>query len=392
MSPSHRHHGMNSAVRNCLEGIVRDATARYSARELWPSHPLEFSPDVRWNLYVGAAGVIWALKHLASSGVSIDLPDISETVRALLAPNRAWIRGGNNSALGTDGLLMGDAGILLLAARLGQLASVENQIALAVDANQDNPAREFMWGSSGTALTSLWLFEWTGKDIWADRFRRDVGILWERLEPVEAAGCHLWSQSLYGHEAFHVGAVHGFSGNAFPVIRGWRLLTPREQSRWAERLVESLRRTAIREDDCANWPQSVVKHRPGRTALLVQHCHGAPGIVNCFAHFPDPVIDDLLHAAGEMTWRAGPLRKGSGLCHGTAGNGYAFLKLFRRSGDTGWLDRARHFAMHAVEQHTRDVKMFDQNRYTLWTGDLGLAVYLWNCLNAKDQFPTMDVF
>ena len=114
--------------------------------------------------------------------------------------------------------------------------------------------------------------------------------------------------------------------------------------------------------------------------------------MNCFAHFPDPAIDDLLDAAGEMTWRAGPLRKGSGLCHGTAGNGYAFLKLFRRSGDTGWLDRAQHFAMHAVEQHTRDVEMFDQNRYTLWTGDLGLAVYLWNCLNATDQFPTMDLF
>jgi hypothetical protein len=48
--------------------------------------------------------------------------------------------------------------------------------------------------------------------------------------------------------------------------------------------------------------------------------------------------------------------------------------------------------MHAVEQHARDVKTFDQNRYTLWTGDLGLAVYLWNCLNATDQFPTMDLF
>src|SRR5262249_30406405 len=146
------------------------------------------------------------------------------------------------------------------------------------------------------------------------------------------------------------------------------------------------------EDHCANWPQSVGKHRPGRTAMLVQHCHGAPGIVNCFAEFPDSVIDDLLIAAGEMTWRAGPLRKDPGLCHGTAGNGYAFLELFRRTGDARWLDRARRFAMHAIEQHERHAKSYCQRRYTLWTGDLGLAIYLWNCITARDRFPTLDSF
>ena len=35
---------------------------------------------------------------------------------------------------------------------------------------------------------------------------------------------------------------------------------------------------------------------------------------------------------------AGPLRKGAGLCHGTAGNGCAFLALHARTGDERWLD------------------------------------------------------
>jgi hypothetical protein len=43
--------------------------------------------------------------------------------------------------------------------------------------------------------------------------------------------------------------------------------------------------------------------------MLVQHCHGAPGIVNCFASFPDYGIDDLLIGAGELIWQSGPLRK-----------------------------------------------------------------------------------
>jgi hypothetical protein len=383
------------AVRTCIHTIVHNAVTRYSPQGLWPSHPQEaFSPDARCNLYVGAAGAIWALKHLAGKAVSIELPEFSEVLPALIEPNRAWLAGdkAKNDPLAAYGLLTGDTGILLVQAWLGRLENVAEQIGANVDANQDNPVREFMWGSPGTMLASLWLYEWIGGEIWADRFRRDAMLLWKRMEPVAGAGCHLWAQHISGHEALHIGAVHGFAGNAFPIIRGWRLLSPADQSGWVDRLAQSLRRTANWEDDCANWPQSVSKHRPGRTAMLVQHCHGAPGIVNCFSEFPDSGIDDLLIGAGETTWRAGPLKKGPGLCHGTSGNGYAFLKLFRRTGDARWLDRARRFAMHAIEQHENDSKAYGQQRYTLWTGDLGLAIYLSNCINATDRFPTMDHF
>src|SRR5262245_11163990 len=102
---------------------------------------------------------------------------------------------------------------------------------------------------------------------WIVAAPRDQGrhLLWKRLEFVEEAGCHLWVQNLYGHHAPHMGAVHGFAGNAFAVIRGWHLLSDPEQSRWADRLADSLRRTARLEDDCATWPQSLGQHRPGRT-------------------------------------------------------------------------------------------------------------------------------
>jgi len=35
-------------------------------------------------------------------------------------------------------------------------------------------------------------------------------------------------------------------------------------------------------------------------------------------------LDSLLSAGGELTWMAGPLRKGANLCHGTSGNGLPF--------------------------------------------------------------------
>jgi hypothetical protein len=99
-----------------------------------------------------------------------------------------------------------------------------------------------------------------------------------------------------------------------------------------------------------------------------------------------------LLAGGEATWAAGPLLKGANLCHGTGGNGYAFLTLFRRSGDERWLTRARAFAMHGIVQCERDGVRFGQLHASLWTGDLGFAIYLWNCIEAGDAFPCLDVF
>jgi hypothetical protein len=109
----------------------------------------------------------------------------------------------------------------------------------------------------------------------------------------------------------------------------------------------------------------------------VQWCHGAPGIVATLGSLLD---EDLALAGGELTWRAGPLEKGAGLCHGTSGNGYAFLVLFERTGDELWLMRARAFAMHALEQLQRQ-------RYSLWTGCLGTALYLADSVDGGGTLP-----
>lgn len=42
----------------------------------------------------------------------------------------------------------------------------------------------------------------------------------------------------------------------------------------------------------------------------------------------------------DVIWQRGLLRKGYGLCHGTAGNGYAFLSLYHLTQDRKYLYRA----------------------------------------------------
>jgi hypothetical protein len=77
--------------------------------------------------------------------------------------------------------------------------------------------------------------------------------------------------------------------------------------------------------------------------------------------------------------------------YGTGGNGYAFLKLFHRTGDAVWLERARAFAITGIAQCREAREQLGRGRYSLWTGDTGLAVYLWDCLTALPRFPTVDV-
>jgi hypothetical protein len=48
--------------------------------------------------------------------------------------------------------------------------------------------------------------------------------------------------------------------------------------------------------------------------------------------------------------------------------------------------------MTGVAQCREAREQLGRGRYSLWTGDTGLAIYLWDCLKARPGFPTVDVF
>ena len=151
--------------------------------------------------------------------------------------------------------------------------------------------------------------------------------------------------------------------------------------------LETAATLALRDGGLVNWPTAADPYWAEDFPIRVQWCHGAPGLVTSLATLRVTTRrTSLLDAAGELVWEAGPLRKGAGLCHGTAGNGCAFLALHARTGDGRWLDRARAFAMHALEQVERA-----EPRHSLWTGDIGVALYLRACLDGWDGMPVLDV-
>ena len=191
--------------------------------------------------------------------------------------------------------------------------------------------------------------------------------------------------------------MHGSAGNVQALLRAADLLGHPRRGEIARRGADAACALARVEGDLANWPASIPPRplEPTRAAYLVHYCHGAPGFVICLDGVrpgEHAELDRMLTRAGELVWRAGPLAKGPNLCHGTAGNGYALLKLWRRTGDARWLERARAFAMHAIEQVRAARQRHGLGRYSLWTGDVGVALYLASCLEGDASFPTVDVF
>jgi hypothetical protein len=246
-----------------------------------------------------------------------------------------------------------------------------------------------MWGLPGSMLACIHMAGMTGEERWRELYSTQAWRLLSELEETDKGP--VWTQDLYGERARYLGPVHGYAGNMVPLLSGWDWLNDGQRSLISTAVPRTLAACAYRSDQGITWH---ARMDLGGAPALCQHCHGAPGMVTAFAGAPftSPEFEMLLIEGGRFTWAAGPLAKGPNLCHGTGGNGYAFLKLYRRSKDTVWLDRARFFAMTAISQYRETRERYGRGRYSLWTGDIGLAIYLRDCQAADPLFPTIDVF
>ena len=359
----------DARVRRAIEEIVADADAAFDERELWPAHEWDGwgSPLPLKHLYTGAAGVVWALHELEQRGHAssrLDLPAVSRRVLEAWRAEPGVLTTLEVPVPAEASLLMGESGILLVAWLVAPDDEVGDDLHRHVLANRDNAADEVMWGAPGTMIAARIMLERTGEQRWADAWRESADALRARREPDGA-----WTYRLYGDEYRGLGPPHGLVGNVAALLQGGR------DEQLERETAAVLAERAVHEDGAANWPNAVDE-------LRVQWCAGAPGIVTTAAAYLD---EALLLAGAELSRRAGPagMEKGPGICHGTASQGYAFLCAFERTGDERWLEDARRFAMHALGQ----VKRRARGRYSLWTGDVGVALYAADCLDATVRYP-----
>src|SRR5512133_1601035 len=342
-------------ARTAIGSIVADAESAFD--DGWPLHPQDKEDDgTRFRtVYLGGAGVVAALHRLARRGfVELRRDYVPYLERSLEAQPDFPDEDPERS------LWMGETGIRLVLQRLAPSQANLERLSELIAANAQDERCELMWGSPGTILAGRELgLDVTASTEWLQGQRDTEG---------------LWTQQMYGRTTRYLGPAHGFAGC---VLALGDVID----------VSETLERFAVREDGLVNWPPLPgLRLGDGRRdgQIRMQWCHGAPGIVGTLAHMLD---EQLAVAGGELPWRAGPLRKGANLCHGTAGNGYAFLALLEQTGDERWLTRARAFAMHAARQVEHSRSGYGRGRYTLWSGDLGTALYLADCVDGGGGLP-----
>ncbi len=378
-----------------IRDIVRDIEARRIAPAHWPVHPLDAEgqppPSGYKSVYLGAAGVLWTLWHLQQQGAVVLQRDPRDDLAALDAAYQTEPDEG--SVIPSH--YLGEVGILLVMWRLGGSAAVADRLFAAVHSNIGHPSNEALWAAPGTMLAAWHLWRATGEARWRTLVQDNIEQLWRTWLPDDVNHGPLWTQAIGGKSVQYLGAGHGYVGNLCSLLKTAELLDPQRRELLATRCTQTLQAWARCDGDGAvNWPAGTYTPRVNGPQMLLQWCHGAPGVITALADLPSlhsPAIDALLLAAGQAIWQAGPLVKGPGICHGTAGNAAALLVLYRRSGDPLWLDRARAFAMHAVAQCEAARARYGRGRYSVWTGDPGLALVLWQCIQGTAGLPLLDL-
>ena len=273
-------------ARAGIRAVVADADAAFGAESLWPANDWDSwrTPTPLKSLYVGAAGVIWALDHLRSRGYAEPQTDLAAAAEETLAE---WRREPDLMAeielpsTKESGLLSGETGILLVAFGLTRDAELADDLYERVRENEQSEAEDVMWGTPGTLVAARQMLDLTGDERWRHACRAGADALWSRRD-----GEGYWTQRLHGEEYRGLGTAHGLVGN----VQALRPLLDAERREQLERDTNALlARSAFVEDGLANWAYI---ERPQLASaageIRLQWCAGAPGIVVAAARLPRP--------------------------------------------------------------------------------------------------------
>jgi hypothetical protein len=141
-------------VRAAVREIVAEADSGYDgAGGTWALHPRDAGEEdddhagTSHGVYIGAAGMLWALDHLGRSGAA----ESSLDVRAAAADLHAgYLRRCHPPDEPIPSLWMGESGVLLVAETIAPGsggAAGAGALLSAVRANARNPTLELLWGA-----------------------------------------------------------------------------------------------------------------------------------------------------------------------------------------------------------------------------------------------------
>ena len=192
----------------------------------------------------------------------------------------------------------------------------------------------------------------------------------------------------FWHDTPYVGAAHGLCGIVYHLLLNDRLLRKDELEGLVKGTLDYILTLAF---ESGNVRSSCSKEAD----RLVHWCHGAPGFVYTAVEghrvFGDQRYLDAAVRAGDVVWQRGLLKKGYGLCHGVAGNAYAFLCLWRATGDAKHLHRAMQFAEFCAHYGTHGCRTPDAP-WSLFEGLAGTVYFMFDIQKPSEaRFPAYEL-
>ncbi len=347
-------------VEAAIRAIARDADDASACRDWWPVHPLDAEdddPDAFHGVYLGAAGMLWALQRLAEAGLHEPGHDYARLAEDAVASylSRPEFDGPLPS------LWMGEGGIALVAWLLSPTPELADRLEQIVAADLETDTLELMWGSPGLLLIAGVMLERTGEPRWASAWSAIADRLlaqWGEDVP------HFWTQRLYG--------------------------SVRHDPRTGARADRGRGRTRAPPRAPASRPARP-RHRGGADVHRAPRRRArelaalAPGVPRQGGRFdPHPVVPrrarhrgvDRRAPTGRRTRLAAARGRRADLDRGAAAQGREPVPRDRRQrlraaqalhphADEVWLQRARRFAMHSAAQVAAARREYGRGRYSL---------------------------
>ena len=184
----------------------------------------------------------------------------------------------------------------------------------------------------------------------------------------------------------YLGIAHGLAGMTYSVLL-WSDVTGYVVPSEVKKTLDFIEVTGHAKGRGLSWP---IRYQTGATKTYMESwCHGSPGYIHLWTIaarvFKNPKYLILAEKAAWTSWDDD--NKGGTLCCGLTGKAYGLLNVYRHTGDTKWLARARELINPALEA----CAWYRENRYSLFQGLLGAQI-LASCADDLERatFPLFE--
>ncbi|KAG4075003.1 hypothetical protein HA402_014582 [Bradysia odoriphaga] len=401
--------------------FVRNLINEYVATILMYTNPAKAqrNADKRGDLYVGNAGIAYMFLRLHQS--QHDFKELQPLVNAQLYINDAKSKAlpyvQSRSRDERCSFLCGNAGIYCVAAVISAASNNLDEMKKDLEAFETGyeackpmhfsryGSDEVLVGRAGYLSGMYWLNKQLMPQPFADnRISELCQVMVDSGRQYSADKGSPFPLMYHYHGTEYLGAAHGLCSILHMML----------ESPWFKRNGDAPNFTNISktklldiknsidgfvalQDHDGNFPCAMEDLGYPNDNPLIHWCHGAPGaiylLIKAYLVFREEKYLNSCRRAADLIWHYGLLRKGPGICHGVAGNGYAFLIMYRLTGEVRYMHRATKFAEFLKSSEFLQRSRTPDCPFSLYEGLAGTVCFLIDLLEPQRScFPFMDVF